>query len=327
MMIDETNETQETFEYQQPTTPSEADIQIKQAEQSQTSSAEDMHNARDRKAFEIYVKNQGLEIPKNFKDTNSWFDSLKNAQKEYTKARQEIAELKKTYEKNGAVNESYVEETVSEEPVVKASEPEVKIPEELRIPNITKKEEVVTKEPIKPTISEEDWSKWSMEVAISNDLSTESITEIKSKTGFSDRMITDYVEGQRARSREAFSKAADIVGDKSKLSSIFAWAAKTMTTQQQAEINATLASPSWEVALLGLQAKYEKATVGTAKGKEMPVSKNQVNVASTKQALTPYRTKREFYADRGNPRYNSDQKFRQAVEQRIMMSDITRLPN
>jgi hypothetical protein len=78
---------------------------------------------------------------------------------------------------------------------------------------------------------------------------------------------------------------------------------------------------------LGLQAKYEKATVGTAKGKEMPVSKNQVNVASTKQALTPYRTKREFYADRGNPRYNNDQKFRQAVEQRIMMSDITRLPN
>lgn len=323
-MIDETNETQQTFEYQQPDAPSTADVQIKQAEQSPTSSAEDVVSARERKAFEVYVKNQGLEIPKNFKDSNAWFDSLKNAQKEYTKARQEIAELKKTYEKDGTSNPAYVEETASEEPVIE--KPKANIPEELRIPDI-KKEEVINKEPVKSTITDEDWSKWSMEVAISNTISEETVREIKEKTGFSDRMITDYVEGQKARSREAFGKAAEIVGSREKLSNVFAWAAKTMTPQQQAEINATLASPSWEVALLGLQAKYEKATAGTAKGKEMPANKKQVNVASTKQALQPYKTKREFYADRGNPRYNSDAKFRQAVEQRMMMTDITRLPN
>ena len=325
-MTDETNETQQTFEYQQPDAPSTADVQIKQAEQSPTSSAEDMVSARERKAFEVYVKNQGLEIPKNFKDSNAWFDSLKNAQKEYTKARQEIAELKKTYEKDGTSNPAYVEETASEESAPVAEETKVNIPEELRIPEI-KKEEVANKEPVKTVITEEDWSKWSMEVAVSNNLSEETVSEIKSKTGFSDRMITDYVEGQRARSREAFGKAAEIVGSREKLSNVFAWAAKTMTPQQQAEINATLASPSWEVALLGLQAKYEKATAGTAKGKEMPANKKQVNVSSTKQTLQPYKTKREFYADRGNPKYNLDAKFRQAVEQRIMMTDITRLPN
>jgi hypothetical protein len=322
-MTEETNETQQ-FEYQQPPATSEADVQIKQAEQSPVSSQEDMVTARERKAFEIYIQNQGVEIPKNFKDAGAYFDSLKNAQKEYTKARQEIATLKKTYEKDGAINPSYEEtEVASEEPVVE--QPKVNIPEELRIPEI-KKEEPKNPEPVKQIISEEDWSKWSMEVAISNKLSEETITEIKTKTGFSDRMITDYVEGQKARSREAFGKAAEIVGSKDQLSSIFAWAAKTMTPAQQAEINATLASPSWEVALLGLQAKYEKATVGSAKGKEMPKNK-QVNVAATKAPLQPYKTKREFYADRGNPRYNSDPKFRQAVEQRIVMTDITRLPN
>jgi hypothetical protein len=323
-MTEETNETQQ-FEYQQPAATSEADIQIKQAEQSPVSSQEDMVNARERKAFEIYVQNQGIEIPKNFKDAGAYFDSLKNAQKEYTKARQEIATLKKTYEKDGSINPAYEEPNVeSEEPVVE--QPKVNIPEELRIPEI-KKEEAKTPEPVKSTISDEDWSKWSMEVAISNKLSEETISEIKTKTGFSDRMITDYVEGQRARSREAFGKAAEIVGSKEQLTSIFAWAAKTMTPAQQAEINATLASPSWEVALLGLQAKYDKATAGSAKGKEMPKGKQQVNVASTKAPLQPYKTKREFYADRGNPRYNSDPKFRQAVEQRVMMTDITRLPN
>jgi vacuolar-type H+-ATPase subunit H len=322
-MTEETNETQQ-FEYQQPPATSEADIQVKKAEQSPVSSQEEMINARERKAFEIYIQNQGMEIPKNFKDAGAYFDSLKNAQKEYTKARQEIATLKKTYEQDGSVNPSYEEPSVqSEEPVVE--QPKVNIPEELRIPEL-KKEETKTSEPVKPVILEEDWSKWSMEVAISNNLSEETVNEIKSKTGFSDRMITDYVEGQRARSREAFGKAAEIVGSKDQLSSIFAWAAKTMTPAQQAEINATLASPSWEVALLGLQAKYERATAGSAKGKEMPKNK-QVNVAATKAPLQPYKTKREFYADRGNPRYNSDPKFRQAVEQRMVMTDITRLPN
>jgi hypothetical protein len=322
-MTDETNETQQ-FEYQQPPATSEADVQIKQAEQSPVSSQEDMVTARERKAFEIYIQNQGVEIPKNFKDAGAYFDSLKNAQKEYTKARQEIATLKKTYEKDGAVNPSYEEtEVASEEPVVE--QPKINIPEELRIPEI-KKEETKNPEPVKQVISEEDWSKWSMEVAITNDLSGETVNEIKEKTGFSDRMILDYVEGQKARSREAFGKAADIVGGKDKLSSIFAWAAKTMTPAQQADINVALASPSWEVALLGLQTKFDKETNKSAKVKEMPKNK-QVNVAATKVPLQPYKTKREFYADRGNPRYNSDPKFRQAVEQRIVMTDITRLPN
>jgi hypothetical protein len=166
-----------------------------------------------------------------------------------------------------------------------------------------------------------------MEVAMSGSMSQETIQEIKGKTGFSDRMISEYVEGQRARSREAFGKAADLIGSKEKLNSVFAWAAKTMTPQQQAEINATLASPSWEVALLGLEAKYNKATGNSAKDKEMPNSKKQVNVPTATVALKPYKTKREFYADRSNSRYNSDPKFRQAVEKRLSMSDISRLPN
>lgn len=66
-MIDETNETQ-AFEYQQPEQPTEADIQIKQAEQSRTvTTAEEMNAVKERKAFEIYVKNQGLEVPKTLK--------------------------------------------------------------------------------------------------------------------------------------------------------------------------------------------------------------------------------------------------------------------
>ena len=320
-MIDETNETQ-TFEYQQPVPTSEADTQVRQTEQSPTSSPESIQVAREQQAFESYVKNQGVEIPSNFKDTTAWFNSLKNAQGEYTKARQEVADLKKTYgQTEGGTNPAFVV------PPKEETAPITKVPEELRIPN-TPPEVAKTNEPIsQPKFTDDDWSKWSMEVAVSNDLSPETKSEIKTKTGFSDKMIGDYMEGQKARSREAFGKAADIVGSKDKLHQIFSWAAKTMTVQQQAEINATLASPSWEVALLGLATKYDRTSATTDKNKEMTPTKTQVAGSQTPQGTAAYRTKREFYADRGNPRYNSEPKFRLAVEQRMLKTDFNRLQN
>lgn len=320
-MIDETNETQ-TFEYQQPAPTSEADTQVRQTEQSPTSSPESIQVAREQQAFELYVKNQGVEIPSNFKDTTAWFNSLKNAQGEYTKARQEVADLKKTYgQTEGGTNPAFVA------PPKEETAPITKVPEELRIPN-TPPEVAKTNEPVnEPKFNDSDWSKWSMEVAISNDLSEETKSEIKTKTGFSDKMIGDYMEGQKARSREAFGKAAEIVGSKDKLHQIFSWAAKNMTVEQQAEINATLASPSWEVALLGLATKYDRTSGITAKSKEMPVNGQQVSSYQANTQLTEYRTKREFYADRGNPRYQSDPKFRLAVEQRMLKTDFNRLQN
>ena len=320
-MIDETNETQ-TFEYQQPVPTSEADIQVRQTKQSPTSTPDAMQVAREHQAFEAYVKNQGLEIPSNFKDTSAWFNSLKNAQGEYTKARQELSELKKTYGKTeGGANPAFIPEPTPEVVAI------TKVPEELRIPN-TPPEAAKTEVPAtEPKFNDADWSKWSMEVAVSNDLSPETKAEIKTKTGFSDKMIGDYMEGQKARSREAFGKAAEIVGSKDKLHQIFSWAAKTMSVQEQAEINATLASPSWEVALLGLSTKYDRTSGTIAKNKEMTTNKTQLAGSQTEQGTAGYRTKREFYADRGNPRYNSEPKFRLAVEQRMLKTDFNRLQN
>lgn len=321
-MIDETNETQ-AFEYQQPVPTSEADIQVRQTEQSPTATPDAMQVAREHQAFEAYVKNQGVEIPSNFKDTTAWFNSLKNAQGEYTKARQEVADLKKTYgEIQDGTNPGFIEtenKHITPEGTVTNTLDQLRIPE----PEVVKTEAEITK----PKFTDEDWSKWSMEVAMSNNLSDETISEIKAKTGFSNKMIGDYLEGQKARSREAFVKAADVVGSKEKLQQVFAWAAKTMTSEQQAEINATLASPSWEVALLGLSTKYDRTAGIADKNKEMASTRTQVAGSQTPQGTAGYQTKREFYADRGNPRYNSEPKFRLAVEQRMLKTDFNRLQN
>ena len=51
----------------------------------------------EKKAFLTHVKDQGKDIPANFKTADAWFNSLFEAQKNYTQARQEIAELKTQY--------------------------------------------------------------------------------------------------------------------------------------------------------------------------------------------------------------------------------------
>jgi hypothetical protein len=80
------------------------------------------------------------------------------------------------------------------------------------------------------------------------------------------------------------------------------------------------------VALYGLQAKYAKATQTSKPNEPKPTAKGQVPIASTQQGLTNYTTKREFYAERNDPRFNTDPKFRQYVEQRMMRTDFTKLP-
>lgn len=278
-------------------------------EQSQVApSPDDVILAREKAAFDTYVKNQNIKVPDNFKDSGAWFESLKNAQKEYTKSRQEVAELKKQVEEKKA-------------PVV---EEIPQVPEILKIPDPKKPEEAKVVE-VQPA-TEDDWKQWTVEFATNNTLSDETLATIKTKTKLPDAIINEYMQGQKAKLEIAYTKAADLVGGKNTLAKMFDWASKNLTPQEQQAINQNLASPSWDVALYGLQAKYEKSTM-TSKPKEPKASaKGQIPIASTQEGITAYQNKREFSAERNNPRFMSDPKFRNYVEQRMLRTDFTKLP-
>ena len=75
-----------------------------QQEQSQPILNPDEANlAREKAAFETYVKDQGMAMPENFNNVGDWFNSLKEAQSQYTQARQEVADLKRKYEETGVI--------------------------------------------------------------------------------------------------------------------------------------------------------------------------------------------------------------------------------
>ena len=286
-------------------------------EQSLTSTAEDAILSREKAAFDAYVRNQGMAVPENFKDAGAWFESLKNAQKEYTKSRQEVADLKKKYEQTPSTENPVKQEaapTKEEIPVV---------PEVLKIPE-KKVEETPKVEP--QVATEDDWKQWTVEFATNNDLSPETLDTIKKKTSLPESVINEYMIGQKAKIEIAYTKAADLIGGKDQLAKMFDWASKNLTQAEQNSINQNLASPAWDIALYGLQAKYAKAT-GTSKAAEpKQTAKGQVPVASTQQSITAYQTKREFMAERNDRRFEVNPKFREYVEQRMLRTDFTKLP-
>jgi hypothetical protein len=286
-------------------------------EQSLTSTAEDAILSREKAAFDAYVRNQGMAVPENFKDAGAWFESLKTAQKEYTKSRQEVSDLKKKYEQNPTTANPVKQEaapTKEEIPVV---------PEVLKIPE-KKVEEVKAETPAIAT--EDDWKQWTVEFATNNNLSTETLDTIKKKTNLPESIISEYMIGQKAKLEIAYSKAAELIGGKDQLAKMFDWASKNLTQAEQNAINQNLASPSWDVALYGLQAKFAKAT-GTSKAAEpKQTARGQVPMASTQQGITAYQTKREFMFERNDRRFELNPKFREYVEQRMLRTDFTKLP-
>ena len=294
---------------------------LQAAEQSVTATADEVNAAKERVAFERYVQDQGQTIPENFQDAGAWFDSLKHAQSQFTQARQEIAELKGQYSEQGTVNQDYQQEAAPQE--TQPVEPTGR--EELRLSLDDKVEEAVPEVP-ESGFSDADWDKWGFEINATGELSLDTQAEIKSKTGFSDRVISDYVTGQKAKARESYNKASNVVGSKDKLGEIIKWAEDSLSKEERLNINAGLSSPGYEVVLRGLSAQYDHAMSQKSTANEPTPLANRQQVSDTQTALVAYGTKREFNTDRNNPRFRTDPKYREAVEQRMMRTDWNNLP-
>lgn len=285
------------------------------AEQSAVSTPVD----REAIAFETHVTQNNVPIPDNFASAKDWFSALKSAQGEYTKARQEISQLKKQLETTKAP-EPVAQEQPQDDPVPV-------IPEELRIPDKPKVDEAATRETQEIGLTQDEWTAYSTEFAVNGNLSQESIAAIKQKTKLPDYVINDYLEGQKARLSQAYDKAATTVGGKDQLARVFDWASKNLSETDQKAVNAALASPSWEVALLGLKAKYDAATPKKVTNNEPPKIGGQKVGSSSATALAsgPYTSKAEFYQERNNPLFSTDQKYRALVERRMSQTNFNNL--
>ena len=268
-------------------------------------SPEQVQYEHEKQAFETHINTSDEAIPDNFKDAGSWFNSLKEAQKQYTQSRQEVSELKSQMEAIATPEPTPEADT----PMPDAGELRIKAPE---VPEIT--------EPADGGVTEEVYDYWAMEFAANGGFSEDTLSDIKTRTGFSDRMLNDFIEGQNAKLRESYRNASTVVGGREKLDKIFEWAAKNLNTDEMQSVNIGLSSSTYEVTLRGLSSMYDNATKNT-KAKEPAPNPKLTQVSASETGVLPYSTKREFTAERNNPKFQVEPAYRELVQQRMAITD------
>jgi hypothetical protein len=275
-----------------------------QQEQSQpVLNPEDANLAREQAAFDTYVKNQGLAVPDNFENTTAWFNSLKEAQGQYTKARQEISDLKKQYEETGVVPDR----PESEQPQQSQEQYEAK--GDLRIDP--------KPEPVVPDLNE-NWNVWQRELATTGDFAPETREAIKSAMRVDDGVVDTFIAGQKALRKDAYNNAADVVGDHKTLDTILEWAGESLTEAERNDLNAMLAGPSYKTALLGLKTRFDLEQASKPKSQEPArVRGENVSDAQEQPKLEIFRSRQEMNAAISDPRYKMDPNYRQLTEMRI----------
>jgi Sec-independent protein translocase protein TatA len=276
-------------------------------EQSHEKSPAELQHEHERTAFASHVETSEEKVPENFEDAGSWFDSLKEAQKNYTQGQQELAELK----------------AQTQAPVVEEIPTEPPLTNELRIPTPEPQEEEQPKSYI--GVDDATYDTWAMEFAAKGDITQETKNDIKRRTGFSDRMLEDYISAQKARLRESYGQAANVVGGREKLDKIFKWASNTLSEQDMQNVNVGLSSPSYEVTLRGLASMYDTSTT-SAKANEPAPNPNLTQVAASQTGILPYQNQREFKAERNDPRFQLEPNYRDMVQRKMSITNWNSLP-
>jgi hypothetical protein len=275
-----------------------------QQEQSQPIvNPEDANLAREKAAFETYVKDQGMTVPENFQNTEAWFNSLKEAQGQYTQARQEIADLKRQYAETGEIPTRPVQEEQTQPQEATPSKGELRI---------EKKEE-----PPIPSLNEQ-WQTWQSELAMTGDFSADTRDAIKRAMNVDDGVVETFIAGQKALRKEAYDSASNVVGGTSELDTILNWASESLSDQERDSLNNMLSGPSYQTALLGLKARYDQDMASKPKAQE-PSKVQSENASSAQEApiVEPFRSREEMNFAMSDPRYRVDPEYRELTEQRI----------
>ena len=286
----------------------ENNVETPQQEQSQQPivNPEDANLAREKAAFETYVKDQGMQVPDNFQNTEAWFNSLKEAQGQYTQARQEIADLKRQYAETGEIpnRPEQKQETAPAEETPSSGELRIEKKEEPPVPSMN-----------------EQWATWQQELALNGGFSDDTRNQIKAAMNVDDAVVDTFIAGQKALRKEAYDSAATVVGDQQTLDSVLAWAGESLNDQERDELNLMLSGPSYKTALLGLKARYDQDMASRPKAQE-PSRIRSDNIADAQEApkMEPFRSRQEMNVAMSDPRYRSDPEYRQAVEQKVALT-------
>lgn len=281
-----------------------------------TTPSEDPQLVHERAMFNKHVQDQGQQIPSNFKTPDDWFNSLVEARKGYTQARQEVAALKKQYNENGMNNPGF-----SQDPSLAAQAPPQPIEDLSGIAESLSIAAPVAPIPGAQKVGSEDWVRWGKEIDSTGSVSDATRKEIQAKMGADAVVVEQMIKGRQALAKQSWEQAAQVVGGGDNLKRLFKWAQDTLPVDEVAATNRALQTNAYISVLQGLKARYDQLQP-KPKGRPMEPqpTPNRVNPSAVPQAVQVFKTQREQHAALGDPRFRTDPNFRRAVEQMVVNS-------
>jgi hypothetical protein len=269
---------------------------------------EDPVTTHERAMFMKYVQDQGQKIPSNFKSSDAWFNSLLEARKGFTQAKQENASLKKQYNQNGVINPDYKDSPPVAQAVPEVVEDLSSITEDLKIVASTIPQSVSNK------ISSEDWVRWGKEIDSADSVSDATRKEIREKMGADEVIIEQLIRGRKALAKQSWDDAASVVGGNDNLKRMFKWAQDNLTAEEVSATNRALQTNAYKNILLGLKARYEQQNPPKAPSQEPRPMDNRVNQSQVPQSVQVFNSFAEQQAALRDPRFRVDSAYRNAVE-------------
>lgn len=271
---------------------------------------------------EMFVKGaeaNAVAMPGNFKDFGDYFDSLKEAQGQYTEARQELAKMRAEEAARLATGEPEAEVAEGE-----AEEGELPDTLEIKEPEAegeTAEGEEGDYEVYEVGMTEEEGMQWTGEFMETGTLTEETMGNIlQSFPGATEDMVMTYMAGLKAAETASMESSAEAVGGVDNLNNILSWAGENLSADERAAANAALSGPMASYTLRGLQAQYEAAMSQTRTATEPSQIPGRVASAAAAQTIQAYSSPAEMNADMANPEYRSNPAFAQQVQQRLAMT-------
>lgn len=164
-------------------------------------------------------------------------------------------------------------------------------------------------------VTEDDMAKYSEEVASKGDLSPETLAELESK-GIPSDMARAHVMTMKAHLASQRNEVLSVVGGEDSFKVISEWAVQNLDASQRLAFNEAAKQGNVGVLktmLVGIKAQYE-AVMGTQGGTLLR--------GSSPSAEAPFASRQEMIDAINNPKYRTDEAYRQRVAKRLAAGEI-----
>lgn len=154
------------------------------------------------------------------------------------------------------------------------------------------------------------------EYAEKGQLSNESYAALE-KQGVTKAHVDAYIRGVQAEQQQSETKVFEAVGGKEKYAEITAWAAKNLKADEISAFNSTLENGSVEQIVLAAQGL---STRFTAANGHQPSTRLRGSASGA--AVEPFKSTAEVTRAMSDPRYKTDQAYRDEVAERLRTSTV-----